>query len=240
MIQALTTATRANISPVVCWWNEKETSDLVNEAVKIGWVNRYSVTQVEWTEKGVEEYKKAKAKETHTSLPIANGKYTLETYTNANGKHCMKFTTQRGKVLCNFYYRTEQERDAAAVKRGEYLENLENERSARRDGGKGKKIEAIKNVVEGTIFYTCWGYEQTNVDFYQVISISGLRIRVRRTKQRTIETGFMSGNTTPIANEFFGDEVFTVGLTNCGGFRIDGHYANIHENCREHSCSWYG
>jgi len=29
------------------------------------------------------------------------------------------------------------------------------------------------NITPGTIFYSSWGYEQTNVSFYQVVKLSG-------------------------------------------------------------------
>ena len=174
-----------------------------------------------------------------TTLPIANGAYTLETYTNANGFPCAKITTKNGKIIFSGRYNSEKYRDSDAVRRCENLERRENEKIERRSGAKERKLAAIKNVTTETIFYTSWGYDQTNVDFYQVVSISGQRVRVRRICQNTVETGFMSGDTTPIPNKFYNDEILTVGLTNYGGFQIDGHYANIHENGKKHGCSWY-
>lgn len=239
MIKALTTAT-SNPYPVVCWWNDSEISDLVNEAVKQGFARRHSVTQVEWTEKGIAEYKIATEKEVATSLPIANGEYTLQTFADDRNRPCLKITTKRGKVICNYYYKTEAERDASAVKNGERLERYEQDKIDRRTGAKGKKEEAIKAIEVGTIFYTSWGYDQTNVDFYQVVKISGLKIQVREIWGEERATGFMRGEATPVKDSFRDEkETLTVGLTNSGGFKIDGHYASIHKDGDSHYASHY-
>lgn len=37
-----------------CWWHDSLICAVIDEAARLGWVLRTSVTQVEWTEKGVE------------------------------------------------------------------------------------------------------------------------------------------------------------------------------------------
>ena len=52
-------------------------------------------------------------------------------------------------------------------------------------------------VVLGTIFYSSWGYEQTNSEFYQVIAISpsGKTITVQEIEEMTKEN-FLAGGIT--------------------------------------------
>lgn len=174
-----------------------------------------------------------------TTLPIANGEYTLQTFADDRNRPCLKITTKRGKVICNFYYKTEAERDASAVKRGEWLERYENDKSERRAGAKGNKEIAVAGVKVGDIFYTSWGYDQTNVDFYQVVKISGLKIQVREIWGEERVTGFMCGEATPVKDSFKNEKMLNVGLTNSGGFRIDGHYASPHKDGDSHYASHY-
>lgn len=58
-----------------------------------------------------------------------------------------------------------------------------------------------KNTVDiGDIFYDSWGYDQTNIDFYQVFSVSpsGKSARVRKIASRNLgEDGFMSNKVIP-------------------------------------------
>ncbi len=66
---------------------------------------------------------------------------------------------------------------------------------------KEENQKAIKLITVGDIFNYTWGYDQTNQDFYKVTRKSNYCVWVRKLKTKVEETGFMSGNETPI-NEF--------------------------------------
>ena len=62
-----------------------------------------------------------------------------------------------------------------------------------------------EEIEVGQIFYASWGYDQTNIDFVQVVEVSktGKTVKVRRMNQKILEhTGFMSENVVP--NEMYG------------------------------------
>jgi hypothetical protein len=68
------------------------------------------------------------------------------------------------------------------------------------------KKENIEKCQPGDIYMTYWGYEQTNVSFFQVISKpSPSSVIVQQVNQKIEETGYMSGKTTPIYNGFKGE-----------------------------------
>lgn len=51
----------------------------------------------------------------------------------------------------------------------------------------------------GDFIYSSWGYEQTNVDFFEIIEIkSPNTIILREVEQERKETSFMAGNTIPL------------------------------------------
>jgi len=59
----------------------------------------------------------------------------------------------------------------------------------------------------GQIFYNSWGWEQTNIDYYQIVRVTQASIFVRQIgKKDREETGFMSYNTRPAKDEFIGPE----------------------------------
>jgi hypothetical protein len=58
----------------------------------------------------------------------------------------------------------------------------------------------------GQILYNTWGYEQTNVDFYQVIKVDRKSITVRALSQDRTETGFMQGKTVAIKDDFLNEK----------------------------------
>jgi len=88
------------------------------------------------------------------------------------------------------------------------------------------------------ILYTSWGYEQTNVDFYQVTSIRGCIVEIRPIAAEITETGFMCGTTVPVLDAF-------TGPARC--HRIVRNYLTVGYRQWAHKwdgtpcrCSWYG
>lgn len=65
------------------------------------------------------------------------------------------------------------------------------------------KLEEIEHSLrEGDILYSSWGYDQTNVDFYQVMRITPKKVVLRKLQTILRETGFMSGEATTLLNLF--------------------------------------
>ncbi|MBF5824150.1 hypothetical protein HQI67_00200 [Escherichia coli] len=61
-------------------------------------------------------------------------------------------------------------------------------------------------VCVGDIFVSSWGYEQTNVNFYQVISVHGKKtVTVREICASVHFTGNMMGYKRPLLNDFRGE-----------------------------------
>ena len=56
----------------------------------------------------------------------------------------------------------------------------------------------------GDLFMRSWGYDQTNIDYYEVVAVSAKMVTVRTIAQKSIETGFMSGKTTPLPGTYTG------------------------------------
>ena len=61
-------------------------------------------------------------------------------------------------------------------------------------------------IKAGDIFYSSWGYDQTNVDYYQVIGVtpSGKSVRIRRIGQEIIEHGRGVDRVAPVVDYFVG------------------------------------
>lgn len=58
----------------------------------------------------------------------------------------------------------------------------------------------------GDIFVNSWGYEQTNIDFYEVTGMTAASVRLRPIDKVYDETGFMSGTSVPIPGKYIGSE----------------------------------
>lgn len=67
-----------------------------------------------------------------------------------------------------------------------------------------KKVFNINNHLKvGDILVNTWGWEQTNVDFYQIMEIKGrTKLIVKELNQKAEYTGDMSGQTMPLKDNF--------------------------------------
>lgn len=69
------------------------------------------------------------------------------------------------------------------------------------------KLPDMKPKVNvGDIFDCSWGYEQTNVDFYQITAVLGKSVKYRKIGQTRHYEGPMNGRTSPVKNDFTSDE----------------------------------
>ena len=81
----------------------------------------------------------------------------------------------------------------------------EAERFRRHDEAVARSSEEFRRSLRvGDILYSSWGWEQTNIDFYQVIAIRGSAVDLRQLDQRTTEDGYMCGTTVPLPDVFKG------------------------------------
>lgn len=73
-----------------------------------------------------------------------------------------------------------------------------------------KKALEVNPFQVGQMLYDSWGYDQTNIDFYQVIEVKNKSVVIQRIKGKMIPSeGYcsMSGLTAPVANSFYGEPI---------------------------------
>lgn len=105
-----------------------------------------------------------------------------------------------------------------------------------------KKLVEIKpysepkhNIKPGDIFYNSWGYEQTNVDFYQVVSTTAKTITLRAIKGSSNDYNayHMTGSKVALKDNFCSDELIRKTPYLMGGeWRISFEYGA--------GCQWDG
>lgn len=111
----------------------------------------------------------------------------------------------RGKAInpaWHCFFSAPQQR-AAHVQRFIGSVTAENQRRAERARERKSAGHSLK---VGDILSTCWGYEQTNREYYQVTRVSEKSVWVRRVASHREESDFMSGYSVPVPNRFISDE----------------------------------
>jgi hypothetical protein len=128
--------------------------------------------------------------------------------TDRNGSPvAMGFTGTKGKPDFNYRFRTPEAREGFIAR---WLEDKKKTLAYKAERKAKKKAPALSAVPfkPGDILYNSWGYDQTNVDFYEVVEVkSASTIIIRPIAQTTTETCFMSGHTEPIPGEYTGEPI---------------------------------
>ena len=86
------------------------------------------------------------------------------------------FTARSKKPVFHYAFSNDTDR----TERLEGFFNAQRRDAARRIEARAARFNYEVKLVEGDILYTSWGWEQTNVDFYQVIHVINKKIVVRK------------------------------------------------------------
>jgi hypothetical protein len=109
------------------------------------------------------------------------------------------FVGKKSKPSFYFRYKSKDLLDDAILRHSLRL----SEAFAKKDEAKAKRKAADESFLAkdhfeiGDIIVNSWGYEQTNIEFYKVISMTAKRIKVQELKKIYTETQFMSGHSIP-------------------------------------------
>ncbi len=107
------------------------------------------------------------------------------------------FEGRARKPVMRFRYASIESRDNA-------IERMFRDRRERHRHADGRR-NAPHSLAVGDILASSWGYNQTNVDFYQVTALAGrTMVWLREIARHSVATGSMTGTATPVPNRFVG------------------------------------
>lgn len=112
----------------------------------------------------------------------------------------------------------------------QFKEKIKAENAAKIEQGHGLKV--------GDVLSSCWGYEQTRYDYYQVTNLVGKRsVEMREIGREIEETNYMQGLSVPVKNAFIG-EAKTYRVTPDGSVKVSasGVYASKKESIKIGPC----
>jgi hypothetical protein len=120
-----------------------------------------------------------------------------------NAKHNGKpaaciFLGKSDKPYSRHYYANEKGRESAVASAFEgqrrHDERVAESRKAR--------TSWVPTYQVGDVFHTSWGYDQTNVEYFQIIEIKGKYATLREIGCESEDTGWMTGKSAPIVDKF--------------------------------------
>lgn len=116
-----------------------------------------------------------------------------------NGKPAaLVFAGKAEKPAWQFWFR-----DAAARERriAEFFQNIRAQRAAAQ-ARRTERKEFVHQVKPGDIFRTCWGYDQTNVEFFEVIEVKGKFAILREVAQASEYRGGGADSCVPQSGQY--------------------------------------
>ena len=112
------------------------------------------------------------------------------------------FSGKRAKPDHHYRFRTEEQRAASVRHHFESVEAREQAKIERKraEQAKGRGVEV------GDILRCSWGYEQTNIDYYEVTALIGkTMVELREIGAESTTDGFMQGKCIPVAGNYIGE-----------------------------------
>jgi len=157
---------------------------------------------------------------------------------DANGRFYLQVFEGKALRTCRAvsgYYRAADRRAAA-------IENFKQSRAQHHARQFQRRQEAKKphTLKLGDVLYTSWGYEQTNINFYEVVAVSGVMVTVREIASSTVKaTGDMSAMVTACPGQFIGEPLRR--RPNASNWiRIHSAASAYPWNGRPQHATWYG
>ncbi len=120
---------------------------------------------------------------------------------------CKAYRGRAKKPFIAYRYRT-MERMKEAVSKEIKGCNALNEQKLQQKKESTERLKKFREELQvGDILSTHWGYEQTNVEFYQVTAVKGAFCEVREIAKRSHDTAYMQSEVSPKQNEFIGEPI---------------------------------
>lgn len=110
--------------------------------------------------------------------------------------------------LKSYWFKTEAEAKTYA----EFLTKKDLERDAVVAGRRAKRMAARAAIVNrwkpGDLLVNSWGYDQTNIDYWQVVATTAKTVTIRRIGSKTVpgSEGFMQSDVVPDKDHFLDPE----------------------------------
>jgi hypothetical protein len=125
-------------------------------------------------------------------------------YTNGQGRPCAAvFIGKQAKPLWRYSFRTPENREKSV------RQAFDDRRAAvaRKARNRAEWNAKGSGLVKGDILVSTWGYEQTNVDFYEVTEAKpGARmVTIRRVRAHAVETLSMQYDAVPQSGDYIGE-----------------------------------
>lgn len=144
------------------------------------------------------------------------------------------FTGKQSKPTWHLRFQTEERMMAKIEELEKSLIGWEKMKEERKQQRKTEKA----SVQVGDILYNSWGWEQTNIDFYQVVEVKGGQFTIQEIAASRVEGSMMShgmaDEVVPVKDQFISEDKIVK-----RGFNMECGFLSRTEVGKSHYRSWY-
>ena len=127
----------------------------------------------------------------------------IQVYFNDNkGCYGLCFVGRAVKPTWHYRFKNAEQRQKQVSVTFERIQSWKDAKAARK--AKAAEAQANHGVKVGDVFRSSWGYDQTNVDYYQVVAVGKKTATFCKIAQLSESDGFLQGNCVPTPNQFIG------------------------------------
>jgi hypothetical protein len=173
----------------------------------------------------------------HATKTQVHGSITFRTYEISGTPYAMAFRGKSEKPFKNYRFRNEAARSAwiADVVAEENAKIAY--RAEKRVKMQAMKAEMIQRIEVGTLLVYSWGYDQTNIDIYEVTKKSGSAVEIREVCQELTQTGMMQGRVKAVPGVYTSAKPIKKRI-GAYGISMPHGIASITTADATHYCSW--
>ena len=132
----------------------------------------------------------------------------INDYNDGTKYTAMVFAGKRSKYDKYYGFKTAERRDEYVK---QYFEDIAASYESKKKYAEKKKAMAAENQDKyevGKILYSSWGYDQTNIDFYQIVKKTKSMITIQKIAKEYLDTKYESEELVkPVKNAFVGKEM---------------------------------
>lgn len=132
---------------------------------------------------------------------------TIYTYTSKDNKPAaIAYIGKSAKKLWHYRFMNDAQRMARIMQLLEDMKTQEEYKAKR----KAEKKSFSHNLKVGQFLYASWGYDQTNIDYYQITTTTEKTVTFQEVTQSGEYNGhFMTGTCSPVRNSFKNNKEYT-------------------------------
>lgn len=123
-------------------------------------------------------------------------------YANSKGRpSAIVYHGKSAKPVAFHWYTTEQQRARHLTT---LFANLAASAAAKAERAQ-KRRDFQHSYKVGDVFRASWGYDQTNIDYYECVAVVGKMLELRELRQGSVETDWLVGKCTPLPGDYEGE-----------------------------------